>query len=206
MKHVNTKLILASNSPRRREILTRFGYEFDIVKSYYKEDYFETFSYENIKKNSLGKALEAAQRISYNAVIIGADTMVILDSVCLLNKPRNFNEAVFMLKRLSGKTHAVVTSISLVQSNSLKNTTQYTKTLVTFRELSQEEIVNYINTKNPLDKAGSYGIQDFLDENTYKNPPDKSFISEIKGDYYNVVGFSPYVFKSMLAHFQKALL
>ena len=206
MKNFAKKIILASNSPRRKEILLRYGYEFEIVKSFYKEEKFETFSYENIKKNSLGKALDVAQRIQSDAVVIGADTMVILDSVCLLNKPRNFNEAVFMLKRLSGKTHAVVTSISLVQSNSLKNTTQYTKTFVTFRELSQEEIVNYINTKNPLDKAGSYGIQDFLDENTYKNPPDKSFISEIKGDYYNVVGFSPYVFKSMLAHFQKALL
>ena len=201
MIYADKKLILASNSPRRHEILTRFGYEFDIVKSYYKEDYFETFSYENIKKNSLGKALEAAQRISYNAVIIGADTMVILDSVCLLNKPRNFNEAIFMLKRLSGKTHAVVTSISLVQSNSLKNTTQYTKTLVTFRELSQEEIVNYINTKNPLDKAGSYGIQDFLSESDFKNPPACSFIKKIDGDYFNVVGFSPYTFEKMLKAF-----
>lgn len=201
MIYADKKLILASNSPRRREILTRFGYEFDIVKSYYKEDYFETFSYENIKKNSLGKALEAAQRISYNAVIIGADTMVILDSVCLLNKPRNFDEAIFMLKRLSGKTHAVVTSISLVQSNSLKNTTQYTKTLVTFRELSQEEIVNYINTKNPLDKAGSYGIQDFLSESDFKNPPACSFIKKIDGDYFNVVGFSPYTFEKMLKAF-----
>ena len=201
MIYADKKLILASNSPRRREILKRFGYEFDIVKSYYKEDYFETFSYENIKKNSLGKALEAAQRISYNAVIIGADTMVILDSVCLLNKPRNFDEAIFMLKRLSGKTHAVVTSISLVQSNSLKNTTQYTKTLVTFRELSQEEIVNYINTKNPLDKAGSYGIQDFLSESDFKNPPACSFIKKIDGDYFNVVGFSPFTFEKMLKAF-----
>ena len=201
MIYADKKLILASNSPRRREILKRFGYKFDIVNSKYKEDKFDTFSYENIKKNSLGKALAAAQRISYNAVIIGADTMVILDSVCLLNKPRNFDEAIFMLKRLSNKTHSVVTSISLVETNTLRNVTEFTKTLVTFRELSESEIIEYIKIKNPLDKAGSYGIQDFLSESDFKNPPACSFIKKIDGDYFNVVGFSPYTFEKMLKAF-----
>ena len=195
------KLILASNSPRRKEILARFGYEFEIVKSFYKEEKFEKFSFENIKKNSLGKALDVARRIRGNAVIIGADTMVILDSVCLLNKPRDFSEAFAMLKNLSAKTHSVVTSISLVNSKTLKSDTQFTKTLVTFRKLSDDEIVNYIKTKNPLDKAGSYGIQDFITEDEAQNPPQTSFIEKIEGDYLNVVGFSIETFEKMLINF-----
>ena len=195
------KLILASNSPRRKEILMRFGYEFEIVKSFYKEEKFEKFSFENIKKNSLGKALDVARRIRDDAVIIGADTLVILDSVCLLNKPRDLSEAFTMLKNLSAKTHSVVTSISLVNSKTLENDTKFTETLVTFRKLEDDEIINYINTKNPLDKAGSYGIQDFISDYNAKNPPRKSFIKKIEGDYLNVVGFSIDTFEKMLKKF-----
>ena len=195
------RIILASNSPRRKQILSAFGYNFNVCKSYYKEDKFEKFSYENIKKNSLGKAFDVAQRISFDAIVVGADTMVILDSVCLLNKPQNYNEAFFMLKNLSAKTHSVVTSISIVESSSLKNLTEFTKTIVTFRKLDDDEIIEYLKVKNPMDKAGSYGIQDFLDESNYTNPPKESFIKKIEGDYYNVVGFSPYTFEKMLKSF-----
>lgn len=201
MTYADKKLILASNSPRRREILKRFGYKFDIVNSKYKEDKFDTFSYENIKKNSLGKALEAAQRISYNAVIIGADTMVILDSVCLLNKPQDFSEAVFMLKSLSGRQHDVITAISLVDTQTLRALTEFSKTKVYFRSLNDEEIVKYIQEKNPLDKAGSYGIQDFITYEESKNPPPQSFIQKIEGDYYNVVGLDMGLLTQMLKRF-----
>ncbi len=201
MNNFAKKLVLASNSPRRKEILNDFGYCFDTVKSYYKEEKFEKFSYENIKKNSLGKALDVAQRVQGDATIIGADTMVILDSVCLLNKPRNFNEAVFMLKKLSDKTHEVITAISLVKVPDFKNITSYTTTKVTFRKLNQDEIINYVIDKNPLDKAGSYGIQDFLSINDVDNPPKSSFIKKIDGDYLNVVGFSISTFEKMLKDF-----
>ncbi len=192
------KLILASNSPRRREILARYGYEFEIVESFYREEKFETFSYENIKKNSLGKALDVAQRIQYEATVVGADTMVILDSVCLLNKPRDFSEAFSMLKSLSSKAHNVVTSISLVNSITLENMTEFTTTKVYFRNLNDDEIIEYIKSKNPLDKAGSYGIQDFISEQEVLSPPKKSFIEKIEGDYLNVVGFSIKTFENML--------
>ncbi len=198
MKYFEKKLILASNSPRRREILARYGYEFEIVKSFYREEKFETFSYENIKKNSLGKALDVAQRIQHEAIVVGADTMVILDSVCLLNKPRDFSEAFSMLKSLSGKEHKVVTSISLVNSITLENLTEFTTTNVYFRNLNDDEIIEYIKTKNPLDKAGSYGIQDFISEQEVLNPPKNSFIEKIEGDYLNVVGFSIKTFENML--------
>ena len=198
MECIEKKLILASNSPRRREILARYGYEFEIVKSFYREEKFETFSYENIKKNSLGKALDVAQRIQHEAIVVGADTMVILDSVCLLNKPRDFSEAFSMLKSLSGKVHKVVTSISLVNSITLENMTEFTTTKVYFRNLNDDEIIEYIKSKNPLDKAGSYGIQDFISEQEVLSPPKKSFIEKIEGDYLNVVGFSIKTFENML--------
>ena len=198
MKYFEKKLILASNSPRRREILARYGYEFEIVKSFYREEKFEKFSYENIKKNSLGKALDVAQRIQHEAIVVGADTMVILDSVCLLNKPRDFSEAFSMLKSLSGKEHKVVTSISIVNSIALENMTEFTTTNVYFRNLNDDEIIEYIKNKNPLDKAGSYGIQDFISEQEVLNPPKNSFIEKIEGDYLNVVGFSIKTFENML--------
>ncbi len=199
MKTFAKKLILASNSPRRREILKKFGFEFEIVKSVYREDKSEQFSIENIKKNSLGKALDAAQRIDFDAIVIGADTMVILDSVCL-NKPQDISEAIFMLKNLSAKTHFVITAISLADTKSGKNLVKFDKTYVTFRELSEDEIINYIKTKNPLDKAGSYGIQDFIQAD-YVKIPESSFISEIKGDYYNVMGINPKLLNDMLKSF-----
>ncbi len=205
------KIILASNSPRRKEILTKGRIDFTVVKSNYEEVSPNFYSENSIKKNSLYKALDVAEQIAYPAVIIGADTMVILvegsNSVCLL-KPENFNQAFSMLKKLSGKTHKVVTSISLVESVSKKCLTEIEETCVTFRKLSDNEIEEYIKKFNPLDKAGSYGIQDFLTEDGKvsdkfaKLMPDcKSFISNIEGDYYNVMGISLNKLKEMLLKF-----
>ena len=205
MKDFAGKLILASNSPRRKQLLRQAGFEFEVVTTFYKEEKFETFSYENIKKNSSGKALSVARAaVDYageDAIVIGADTMVILDSVCLLNKPQDISEAIFMLKRLSGKAHEVVTSITLVDSVSKKQLTRFSKTKVFFRKLSDSEIIDYINAKNPLDKAGSYGIQDFISFAQSKNPPKESFIKKIEGDYYNVVGLDIGLLEQMLNEF-----
>ncbi len=125
-------------------------------------------------------------------------------SVCLL-KPQNYDEAFSMLKNLSGKTHKVVTSISLVKSPDLKDTTETVETFVTFRALEDDEIKKYIEIFNPLDKAGSYGIQDFLTEKLEISPefkrlmPNcKSFIEKIEGDYFNVMGISLDKLKEML--------
>lgn len=201
MKDFAKRLMLASKSPRRKELLERNGYNFDVITSDYREEKFEKFSYENIKKNSSGKALAVADVIDFPAIVIGADTMVILDSVCLLNKPQDISEAIFMLKRLSGKSHDVVTSITLVDSVSKEQLTRFSKTKVYFRELLDDEIINYINLKNPLDKAGSYGIQDFISFEQSKNPPKESFIEKIEGDYYNVVGLDVGLLAQMLKEF-----
>lgn len=205
MKDFAGKLILASNSPRRKQLLRQAGFEFEVVTTFYKEEKFETFSYENIKKNSSGKALSVARAaVDYageHAIVIGADTMVILDSVCLLNKPQDFSEAVFMLKSLSGRQHDVITAISLVDTQTLRALTEFSKTKVYFRSLNDEEIAKYIQEKNPLDKAGSYGIQDFITYEESKNPPPQSFIKKIEGDYYNVVGLDMGLLTQMLKRF-----
>ncbi len=202
------KIILASNSPRRKEILAKSNIDFTVVKSNYEEESFKFYNESFIKKNSLYKALDVARRIDYTATVIGADTMVILkegnSSVCLL-KPQNYDEAFSMLKNLSGKTHKVVTSISLVKSPDLKDTTETVETFVTFRALEDDEIKKYIEIFNPLDKAGSYGIQDFLTQELEISPefkklmPNcKSFIEKIEGDYFNVMGISLDKLKEML--------
>lgn len=201
MNNFAKSLILASNSPRRKELLSLAGYKFDVIKSCYKEEKFEKFSYDNIKSNSLGKALYVANVLNLDATVIGADTMVILDSVCVLNKPRDISEAIFMLKTLSGKKHEVVTSISLVDSLSKKHITDFSKTTVYFRKINEKEIIEYIKRKNPLDKAGSYGIQDFITYDESKNPPPESFIEKIEGDYYNVVGLDIKLLDKMLKSF-----
>lgn len=200
MENCAKKIILASNSPRRREILSSLGLEFEIMKSDFKEIKNELFKYEYIEKNSQGKALDIASRLNFDALVISADTVVILDSVCL-NKPRNVNEAIFMLKNLSGKTHKVISSVCIVETPSMKIKQDFCETFVTFRNLSEEEILKYIKEKNPLDKAGSYGIQDFISINETKNPPKESFISKIEGDYLNVVGMSADLVLKLLSKF-----
>lgn len=215
------KIILASNSPRRKEILTKANIDFITIKSNYEEVSPKFYSEDSIKKNSLNKALDVARQIDYAATVIGADTMVILEegrcSVCLL-KPENKSQAFLMLKNLSGKSHKVVTSISLVKTplepkvSEIKSLTEIEETFVTFRTLNDNEIDKYIEIFNPLDKAGSYGVQDFLAFNkeglytssdNFKNlmPKIESFISKIEGDYYNVMGISAKLLQNMLNKF-----
>lgn len=218
------KILLASNSPRRKEILAKGNIDFTVVKSNYKEESFKFYNESFIKKNSLYKALDAANGIDFSAVIIGADTMVILEEgmcdVCLL-KPQDYKEAFLMLKKLSGKTHKVVTSISLVKTpafsksnpveNAFEHLTEIEETFVTFRKLEDDEIRQYLDIFKPFDKAGSYGIQDFCTQDKArgeltlsdvfktKMPNMESFIEKIDGDYFNVMGISVDKLKEMLA-------
>ena len=154
-------LILASNSPRRKEILNLLGRKFEIKTSKVDEFFSKIFDEEIIKKNSLIKASGVKQEGVRNALIIGADTMVILDSVCLV-KPQNVIEALFMLKKLSNKTHLVVTSHKVINSETNESLTALSNSYVTFRKLNLFELINYIITKKTLVKAGSNGIQDLI--------------------------------------------
>ncbi|MFZ3588328.1 Maf family protein [Bacillus sp. DJP31] len=168
-------LILASSSPRRKELLTNLGITFEVSSSSIEEIVDPSATpVENVLSLAQQKAMEVAKRFP-SSYVIGADTMVTLGSI-ILGKPKNEEDAFRMLKLLSGVTHSVLTGVSIVKD--AKATSFYVGTDVTFWELTDEEIHRYIETREPFDKAGSYGIQGL----------GSLFVKEIKGDYFSVVG------------------
>ncbi len=130
-----------------------------------------------VKRLSLAKLEKAKDKVR-NGIIISADTIVVLGNK-VLGKPKNKKDAVRILKMLSGKTHVVYTGYSIYNSAIKKTITDFEKTEVTFRNLTQEEISDYVESGSPLDKAGAYGIQDDF---------GAVFVKKINGCYYNVVG------------------
>ncbi len=196
------KIILASNSPRRKEILKNAGIDFRVKTSNCAELYSRKFDIEVVKNNSLKKVSAVMEKGEEPSYVIGADTTVILDSVCLV-KPRNVFEALFMLLKLSDKRHTVITSHTVADSSTGKTITKCSISYVTFRKLSLSEIICYIKEKNPLDKAGSYGIQDFITPNEADNPPDKSFVKKLEGSYNNVMGLDDVLIFDMLRELEK---
>ena len=154
------KLILASNSPRRKQIMTDAGFEFEVIPSNYEEKReTDSFSYEIIEDLATQKALDVVRRVDNDKLVIGADTVVVLDNK-ILGKPENKQAAFDMLKSLSGRTHFVVTSICGINTKTNRAALLSTTSYVRFKELSDELIHYYIDNFNPLDKAGSYGIQE----------------------------------------------
>lgn len=181
------KIVLASTSPRRREILRLSDYEFDIASPVCDEqialcrpeDYVRSLSQ---RKCSAGVQLVNKDSLHYpdGAVVIGADTIVAYGEE-ILGKPSDEAEACKMLRFLSGKTHAVYTGVTVADSRTQEEETFCEKTEVTFYELTDEEITEYVSTGEPMDKAGAYGIQG---KGAY-------LVRKIDGDYFNVVGL-PY--------------
>jgi len=173
----NIKIILASSSPRRKEIFKMLSLPFEVrhpqIKEVVHKDPIET-----ALENSLLKVKDIVKRYNLknqNALVISADTIVVLKNK-ILGKPKNEKEAFNMLKSLSGKTHKVITSVGIYFKNFY---TFYDEAIVRFKNLTDEEINWYISTKEPLDKAGSYGIQGI----------GSIFIKEIQGDFFTVMGF-----------------
>lgn len=188
----NTKIILASQSPRRRELLAQAGYEFEIITSDVEEVTTKEAPDEVVKELSHQKAKAVFDGlISYSSnmgmdddlhlVVIGADTVVSLDGK-IMGKPKNKEEAFHMLKSLQGNTHQVYTGVTLFfydYSNKLTEVKSFAEcTNVTFYPMKDSEILGYIATGDCYDKAGSYGIQGSF----------AIFIEKIDGDYNNVVG------------------
>lgn len=168
---------------------------FEVIPSRYNEDLKgKKFTYDLINSVSRNKALDVAGNISYPAIVIGADTVVVLDDEILL-KPENENEAYQELRKLSGKTHIVVTSISVIDSQTGQAETEAVTSEVTFQNLTDEQIWNYIKTKKPLDKAGAYGIQEL----------DESFVKSLEGSKNNVIGLSTAALKRILLKIDKSL-
>ena len=182
------KLILASNSPRRKQIMTDAGFEFEVIPSNYEEKReTDSFSYEIIEDLATQKALDVVRRVDNDKLVIGADTVVVLDNK-ILGKPENKQAAFDMLKSLSGRTHFVVTSICGINTKINRAALLSTTSYVRFKELSDELIHYYIDNFNPLDKAGSYGIQEL--------PPN--FLDKYEGSFENIVGVDPEAVKSVI--------
>lgn len=173
MKHI----ILASASPRRKEILELADLKFDIMPSNAQEITTKTAPNEVVMELASIKAKDIYNKKSEKqSMIVGADTVVAYQGQ-ILGKPTDEADAKRMLTMLSGQTHEVYTGVCIIEDGKTK--TFYEETKVTFYEISDEQIDHYIKTGEPMDKAGSYGIQGKA----------AVFIKGIEGDYYNVVGF-----------------
>lgn len=175
------KIILASSSPRRRDILKQYNYTFEIIPSPYEENHTTTdFSYEFIESLATNKALAVLPLVKEPCKIVGADTVVVLDNK-ILGKPHGEAGAVAMLKSLSGRKHRVVTAIAVVEapSGQLKKTAVTSE--VEFEQLTAEQIDFYVKNFKPFDKAGSYGIQEMPD----------GYIKSYSGSLENIIGLCP---------------
>jgi len=191
-KMFSQKLILASQSPRRAQLLKQVGFEFEIIPSHIDESQIqESDPASTVKALSLAKAESVAVRID-KGIIIGSDTIVVLGDD-ILGKPESENEAKEMLRRLAGETHRVYTGFTLLEKPSNRRISDYEVTKVHFRNLSDWEIDRYVSTKSPMDKAGAYGIQD----------QSAVFADRIEGCFYNVVGFPLSKFYTAMMEFVK---
>ncbi len=184
------KMILASSSPRRAEILK--DYKLEIIPSPYVENHTKTaFSYDYAENLAYNKAKAVADKIKEPALVIGADTVVVLNNE-ILEKPEDERDAFLMLKKLSGKTHKVVTSIVIINTQTGICRKNSTTSSVTFENLTDEMIKSYIENYKPLDKAGSYGIQEM----------PKGYIKSVEGDFENIIGISSKSFQKLLKSFE----
>ena len=169
------RLILASGSPRRREMLTAAGLEFEVMPSPAEELHDESMPLDQLcEENARLKALAVAVDHP-EATVIGADTLVYIDQTPL-GKPRDKNGARKMLRLLSGRTHQVCTGVCIARGE--KSETFHTITEVVFKELSDDVIRDYMVKVHVMDKAGSYAVQEH----------GEMIIEEVRGDYDNVVG------------------
>ena len=171
--NVTMELILASNSPRRRELLSKLNYSFSIIPSVGEEISTAHLPVDIAKELANRKALEVF-KAHPDAVVIGCDTVVELDGQ-LLGKPKDASKAHQMIAALSGKTHQVHTGVCILHKLGVWLFADTTE--VVFKQLTEQQIAAYVATGSPLDKAGAYGIQ------------DSGFVSHIVGSYDNVVGF-----------------
>lgn len=177
LSQFNKKIILCSHSPRRKQILQGLDLDVKITSVEVQEDYPSSLSYDEIAEYLANKKAAAYNKqLLDNEVLLCADTLV-FEQDKALGKPKNLLEAKQMLHSLSGATHEVITGCVL--RNNEKKISFSEKTSVYFSNISDSEIDYYLNKYNPIDKAGAYGIQEWI---------GMSRIEKIEGDYYNVMG------------------
>lgn len=188
------RIILASNSPRRKELLSQMGLDYDIIPSGFEEKATNMEASELVRHFAYMKATDVASSVKDDALVIGADTIVYLDKV--LGKPTDEGDAYRMLQSLSGKEHHVLSGISVIHTLTGRCITEFESTRVKIRQLSENEILSYIRTREPMDKAGSYAIQGL----------GSLFVEGIIGDYFNVVGLPLFRLGKILESFGVELL
>jgi septum formation protein len=173
----NYQIILASRSPRRQQLLRELGLKFDVVNREYTETFPDGLTGEEIARHvAHEKAVSFRNEVAGNEIIITADTIVWCNGK-VLGKPLDYEDATRILNEISGNTHEVITGVSIFSST--KEVTFSVSTKVTFEQLSDEEIKYYIDEFSPYDKAGAYGIQEWI---------GIIACSHIDGSYFNVVG------------------
>ena len=186
---MNSPLILASQSPRRKELLAQLGYQFHSINADIDEAILDNETpYDYVKRLALAKAKYVAQDQPNNVAVLGSDTSVVYQNT-ILGKPENLTESLKMLTMLSNNTHQVLTAVAVAQGQ--KTQTIVVTTDVTFKALSVSEIENYWHTNEPQDKAGSYGIQGIGGQ----------FVTHINGSYSAVVGLPLFETAQLLAQF-----
>lgn len=172
------KITLASKSPRRRKLLKQLKISFKSISVETDEKVNPNEKPSDTVLRIANEKLKKAREIIHEGLIITADTIVVLDNK-VIGKPKSKKDAYNILRKLSGKFHTVYTGYSIFNCKTQKQITEFEKTKVKFRDLSDEEILEYIEGGSPMDKAGAYGIQDDI---------GAVFIEKINGCYYNVVG------------------
>jgi septum formation protein len=185
----NTKVILASASPRRSQLFDMLGLKPLVIPSAIEEPVTSEKPHLQAMRHAKRKALAVAAKMDPACLVIGADTIVVMDGV-IYGKPESRVRAAEYLKALSGRTHSVYTGLGLVYRNRVL--CAYERSSVSFAEISEEDIDQYIRSNEPMDKAGAYGIQGY----------GSQFISGIRGCYFNVMGFPIHLFYKMLKEIQ----
>jgi septum formation protein len=188
---INKRIVLASQSPRRKFLLEMLGLEFEVKPASIEEINHGNLSPEQYVMSLAIEKAKAAALEDAEGLYIGSDTIVVLGNE-ILEKPADSKDAAKMLQKLSSNTHTVYTGVALFDSANKKEDIRYEETKVSFRQLNAKEIDAYISTGSPMDKAGAYGIQDDF---------GAVFVNRIEGCYYNIVGLPLQLLYKMLMEY-----
>ncbi len=183
------ELILASNSPRRAQILDLAKVPFKLKTPEFREEISNLEKPEILVQENSLKKVESISHLVKSGLILGADTIVVLDDE-ILGKPQDESEAFLMLKRLNGNWHQVYTGVALLNKNNSRQITGYEVTKVKFNSLTDSQIREYVATGDPLDKAGAYGIQESA---------AGGLVEKIEGNFDNVMGLPLHTVRKLLS-------
>jgi septum formation protein len=176
--NMTPELVLASQSPRRRELLALIGLAHEVRPADIDESRLgDENPEEHCERLARGKAAALVGSVNRDAVIIGSDTIVVIDGL-VLGKPEDASDAARMLRTLSGRSHTVLTAVAVARNGQMESAVE--RVSVSFREIDDAEIAAYIATREPMDKAGAYGIQGF----------GATIVARIEGDYFAVMGLA----------------